>query len=245
MKILAATLALAAAAAQQDAKTLEVKESLERDYSFSVIAGDGKPEPSGISGKKPMEKPYSETVRSLDRLLRRLPQKLVSKLNIKSVVIMSDLKDGDKPVAGIAEWPRVKGEDCSAATIYLCTDFNSSDFEHAFFHEIFHLVDARYNSDDEDWAAFGSKYSERTVKVGEGLISDYAATAIEEDKAEMFAYMVLEMRSVAAQAKKDETLGKKLALIKRRCSDACSEIDDEFWDWMQKHKSGAWDSRNK
>jgi len=112
-------------------------------------------------------------------------------------------------------------------------------------HEFFHFLDERMRLLDRDpeWAALnpkdfhygsgGAKMRERGVgdltdKIP-GFLTRYATAAVEEDKAELFAHMIVDGDFVKAQMAKDPVLTQKVSLLRKRLANYLPEMGDSFW----------------
>ncbi len=115
-------------------------------------------------------------------------------------------------------------------------------------HEFFHVID---NCDDgqlyadEKWAALlpaGTRYGtggkDAQLDASMSLVDDslpgfltpYSMTAVEEDKAEMFAHLVVNGAMVEKRSGVDATIAAKARLMKALLRKFCPEMDDSFWD---------------
>jgi hypothetical protein len=112
-------------------------------------------------------------------------------------------------------------------------------------HEFFHMVDQRMRSlrRDQEWAKLnapdfqygtgGAKM--RTSGVGEltdkipGFLTMYGTSAIEEDKAELFAHMVVDGPYVKSRTRQDPILSAKVALLQARLAKFDPAMGDDFW----------------
>jgi hypothetical protein len=112
-------------------------------------------------------------------------------------------------------------------------------------HEFFHMMDERMGvmRKDPAWAALNPpsfKYGSggakmRTNGVGDlnsdipGFITKYGTSAIEEDKAELYAHLIIDPVFVANEAKSDPVLTKKIALLKSRMAKYHPTFSAKFW----------------
>jgi hypothetical protein len=112
-------------------------------------------------------------------------------------------------------------------------------------HEFFHMVDRRMDrlSRDAEWAKLnapgfrygsggaamrGSGVGDLTDKVT-GFVTRYGTSAVEEDKAELFAHMVVDGGYIKDRIAVDPILAAKVALLRRRLSNFDPSMGDEFW----------------
>ncbi len=154
---------------------------------------------------------------------------------LKEVVLGSNVRHNDSPVGGL----------CVAheGILYFAADKlkNWNGSRRTFHHELFHCLD--YHDDawkyfDPNWAALNEKsfnYSEANKNKQLpsvprlGFISNYAMTAVHEDKAELFGYMVVHHKSVREMAENDPILQAKIDYLKVLTKKACPDFDDYFW----------------
>lgn len=114
-------------------------------------------------------------------------------------------------------------------------------------HEFFHLID--YCDDGElyhdgRWEELnlaGFRYGTGGVNAQRdasgslineklpGFLNSYSTTGVEEDKAELFANLIVRGKLVAARAQSDPFLKAKIARLKELLQELCSDMGDEFW----------------
>jgi hypothetical protein len=112
-------------------------------------------------------------------------------------------------------------------------------------HEFFHMLDHRMGTvvRDPEWCALnavGFNYGSggktmRTNGVGNltaeipGFLTVYGTSAVEEDKAELYAHLIVSPRFANDQALKDPVLAAKIALLKKRLQEYSPCFDSDFW----------------
>jgi hypothetical protein len=114
-------------------------------------------------------------------------------------------------------------------------------------HDFFHMVDFRDDGKlykDDAWSALnpkGFKYGDggknwqhdgKTTNLTDkhpGFLTHYMTTGVEEDKAELFAQLLVRPSHVHARCNVDPVLRAKVARLKTTLADFCPEIDDAFW----------------
>lgn len=122
---------------------------------------------------------------------------------------------------------------------------NSNYQRNVVHHEYFHMVDQRQKRlyTDPEWAAlnppdfkYGSGGAQmRTSGAGSltdkipGFLTPYGTSGVEEDKAELFAHMIVDGEFVANRAKVDLVLEKKIEMLKKRLNEFDSSMGDSFW----------------
>ncbi|MBX3114372.1 MAG: hypothetical protein KF836_07375 [Fimbriimonadaceae bacterium] len=123
--------------------------------------------------------------------------------------------------------------------------YNSNYQRNVVHHEYFHMVDQREKRlyTDPEWASlnppdfkYGSGGAQmRTSGAGSltdkipGFLTLYGTSGVEEDKAELFAHMIVDGEFVANRAKLDPVLNKKIGLLKKRLTEFDSSMGDLFW----------------
>ena len=124
-------------------------------------------------------------------------------------------------------------------------------------HEFFHIIDWRDDGklyQDKKWARLnpnGFRYRaggaaaqtdpKESLTTGKlpGFLSKYSTAGVEEDKAEVFAHMMVDYASVWKRAEEDAVLEKKVRRMKSLLNRFSRSMNAEFW--KQRAKSGAGD----
>ncbi len=73
--------------------------------------------------------------------------------------------------------------------------------------------------------AWGSLISDKRP----GFLNTYSTTGVEEDKAELFANLIVLGKLLAERAQSDPVLKAKIERMKELLQDFCADIDDQFW----------------
>lgn len=115
-------------------------------------------------------------------------------------------------------------------------------------HECFHVVDYRDDGEvyrDDGWLAlhpkgfqYGTGGRNAQGQAGTSLLTDkypgflnhYSTTGVEEDKAELFANLIVEPAHVAARMKADPVIAAKVERMKTLLAEFCPELDEAFWE---------------
>jgi hypothetical protein len=115
-------------------------------------------------------------------------------------------------------------------------------------HEFFHVIDYRDDGNvysDDRWAAlnpvnvrYGSggraaqTDSDTSVLTDKypGFLNHYGTTGVEEDKAEMFANLIVDLEYVETRAMSDAIIAAKVKCMKELLVRFCPEMNDEFWE---------------
>ena len=168
---------------------------------------------------------------------------------LKRIVICEDLSfDGQR---------RSAVPDFEHLTLYL--DAKRGDYHPVYqrkviHHEFFHLVDFADDGkvyEDPNWNSLnsadfrygaGGKNSQDNASTSvltnlyPGFLNHYSTTGIEEDKAEIFANLMVEPQYISTHAKSDSVLGKKVESLKALLIRFCPEVNTDFWKKLDKRK---------
>lgn len=147
----------------------------------------------------------------------KYPPAFLLEVQLQRIVLCSDLSLTGRRSAGLA--------DHESRTIYLDVSpyvVGSSLLETTLHHELFHLIDGpRWN--DEAWLAcnpptfvFPPEGLPLAETPPEGFVSSYATTAPWEDKAELFAAVMVDPVGTLRKSECDGILRRKLALMRSR-----------------------------
>jgi hypothetical protein len=177
------------------------------------------------------------------------PQDLVQRSQLKCVVLCSELSFAGQRRNAIPDYEH--------DTLYL--DVNRGTYSKTYLrkvihHEFFHIIDYRDDGNvyqDERWMSLNPakfKYGsggrdaqdlqETSVLTDKcpGFLNHYSTTAVEEDKAEVFANLIVDLEYVKDRAKKDRVLNAKVERMKELLAKFCPEISDKFWEKIRKMK---------
>ena len=120
-------------------------------------------------------------------------------------------------------------------------------------HEFFHIIDYRDDGllyRDDSWAALNSKdfnYGAGGRNVQDmpstsvltskytGFLNHYSTTGVEEDKAEVFANLMVPTAKTRARFQDDSVLAQKAVAMKRVLRQFCPELNQEFWQRVEKY----------
>jgi hypothetical protein len=175
------------------------------------------------------------------------PAALVKRAHLKRVVLCNEV--------AFAGQRRNAVPDFEHDTLYLDVSrgaYNRSYLRKVLHHEFFHIVDYRDDGSvykDEQWAALNPpnfKYGSGGRNAQDmpdtslltdkypGFLNHYSTTGVEEDKAELFANMLVEPAYVESRMKKDAVLRSKVMLMRRLLAGFCPDMNDAFWDKLRR-----------
>ncbi len=160
--------------------------------------------------------------KTIDAALLKIPRPVLEKLNLKYLVLCDGAESRGKKIGGIPIPPlnllmlSVAGTD-------------SNHFQHLVIHELYHFIEYRFNAfEDATWKkqfprGYKNSYegiNKKTV-IGQtnlGFINDYARSFPHEDRAELFASLLINPGKLIGYANKnnDILLKKKIQFIKEK-----------------------------
>lgn len=157
--------------------------------------------------------------------LARLPDVSFRKLHLRYVILCSEARAGEQRIGGIPVPPLdLLMLNVGAAGI------DPAGLQHLALHELFHLVEYRDGSHrDADWdtrfgAGYANSYTGRMHQgaVGSGargFLNSYSETFPQEERAELFASLLLDGPAVAAHvnAMRDQVLKDKILFLIAKC----------------------------
>ena len=209
--------------------------SFQKKFGNRPIAVRQKLSNNSIGGYFPNSRTAEKSAERFYKILDYLPEDLIRKTKLKYVTFLRDLKLNGQYAGGVA----------SGDTIYLPVDFTTKTV----FHEFFHIFDPK--SKDKKWCDLnekkfiytGSKFykvemnskDKRQVKknkrnndIRDDFVSEYAMSFEHEDRAETFAYMIVEGKKFLKRTKNPVMKAKMeyiMALFIER-----KLLSQEFWD---------------
>ena len=192
-----------------------------------------------IEGRAPNPVAAEKLAAYIEEWLRLLPDELLTTMQLDRFLVCSQLSFAGELRNAVPIFDTVE----LAYDVELVM-LGPSFARHVFFHELYHMIDWLDDYQlDVDWAwarsnPAGTKYGEGGAasrkapafhRPRPGFVSWYAGSAIEEDKAELFAVLMTQPRRLSTRMEKDPVLQAKVALLKKRLKDYCSACDDAWW----------------
>ena len=231
--------------AQEVAATTSMVEGFESRYGVSVVWQQ--PEfPVAVTGGKITGNGSGQAgIRYLPLLVREFsvyPVAFIKRSQLKRIVVCKDLAFEGQHRAAIPDF--------AGNTLYLDCQRgqHSATYQRSVIHhEFFHLVDYRDDGlvyQDESWSALNRpnfKYGKggRAVqndlsqsairKPTAGFLTNYSMSGVEEDKAELFAHLIVNAKTVELAQASDEVLDSKVAQLKAGLRSFCEQLDAAFW----------------
>lgn len=179
------------------------------------------------------------------------PPGLVKRVRLRRIVLCEQLS--------FAGQRRNAVPDFEHDTLYLDVSRGASNplyLRKVVHHEFFHMIDNRDDGllyQDERWKALnhdsfrygnGGRESQNLASTSvltedfPGFLNHYSTTGVEEDKAEMFANLIVEPNYVRKRTAMDPVLAGKAVQMKQLLRDFCPEMDDAFWERIATNPRG-------
>ena len=200
-----------------------------------------------ISGSFPSSSVVAKSAERFYKALEYLPPDLIKKSGLKYVTFLRNLKLNGQPAGGAA----------GGGVIYLPPDFA----EKTVYHEFFHIFEK--SRKNETWCKFnppgfrytgnqfyGSKFSKKEQKqirknirkddVQEAFVSTYAMSAEGEDRAETFAFMIVEGKRFLKRTK-NPVMKMKMEYIMELFIQR-DLLNKQFW---EQHFDGKFNSKKR
>ena len=219
-------------------------EVIARDPGFPVRASYG-----AIAGRAAARESLDSYAGLFAVEFGRYPVELVRRAKVRRVVLCDDLTFAGQRRNAVPDWEH--------DTLYLDISrgaYNQPYLRKVIHHEFFHLVD--FHDDgviyrDPAWAALNAatfRYGAggRTQQeVGPtsvlsdkvpGFLNHYSTLGVEEDKAELFANLMVDPAHVAARAGADPILAAKAARLKDLLARFAPAVDAAFWDEARRNE---------
>jgi hypothetical protein len=156
---------------------------------------------------------------SVAEALQYLPDTAFARLRLRYVVLCGFATAAGQSIGGIPVPP--------LDLLMLDASGSAGNLQHTTLHELYHLFEYRIGSfSDAAWSGQFEGYSNsypgllRRSPVGSGragFINSYGESHPHEERAELFAFMLLSPAAVAAQAARDPVLRRKTEYIADKC----------------------------
>lgn len=181
------------------------------------------------------------------------PTSFVKKTRLRRIVLCRDLRFDRERQEAVPDYVH--------NTLYLDVTSGEKDLEYRrliIHREFFHIVDFR----DDGWVfsdvrwerinpkafqygrqrGFAMKPDPRGSVITDsipGFLTPRARTGVAQDKAEVFAHLILHPSLVKDRARKDEFVGRKVARMKRLLARFCPDMGASFWTGIQTRESSS------
>lgn len=221
-------------------------DAFERDYATKVIVQNSEidvPISGGkISASAAANAGQQRYVQMVIREFRIYPRQFIKAARLKRIVICSKLAFNGQLRAAIPDF--------ASGTLYLDQNrgAGSGNYQQAVVHhEFFHLVDFQDDGivyEDTHWKtlnasrfSYGSGGASVQQDSGQsgfrkptnGFLTKYSTAGVEEDKAELFAHLIVSPKVVANAVESDQILDQKVATLKALMQRFCPELNERFW----------------
>ncbi len=226
-------------------------EEMAQHYQLEIKTSDQFPIRGhhGVIDAKPAGGTLTRYVRIFSVEFGLYPREFVEKTKLKRIVLCEDLAFNGQPRNAVPDFEH--------DTLYLeikrgidAVDYMRKVIHHDFFHIVDWRDDALVYRDDA-WSKLNRpdfRYGNGGINAQDnpltsvlsnkypGFLNHYSTTGVEEDKAELFANLVVNRRRVDNMADKDEILTKKIEFLKQMLVAFSPTIDEEFWNEVSKSR---------
>lgn len=195
-----------------------------------------------LAGKPASDRQIDRYLRLLGVEMAKYPRELIDRIGLRRIVLCRDLRLGAQPRAAVPL--RDHG---SMHFDVVAGDFSRNYQRIVVHHELMHVIDERDDGrayEDPAWAALNEKefrYGNGGINAQNdpkaslhmtgvaGFLTSYSTSAIEEDKAELFARLMVEPGYVARRADEDAILRSKIVRLKELLAAFCPQFDERVW----------------
>lgn len=229
------------------ANTLEELGRIAKVYQFEIVtAGERFPVKSTygvIDGQNAERTALDRYVDLFAPEFTLYPADLVKRSQLKRIVLCQKLSFAGQLRNAIPDYEH--------DTLYLEVDrgaYNKGYLRKVIHHEFFHIIDYRDDGrvyQDDPWGELNPpkfQYGKGGRNVQDinttsvltdkfpGFLNHYSTTGVEEDKAEIFANLIVEAAHVQARAKRDAVLKAKVERMKELLVTFSPEMNEKFWE---------------
>jgi len=202
----------------------------ERDFLLELFHGP-------VTGRPPPVAAAAAAATVVAGELGRFPPRALRGARFRRVLLCAKLAEGGAPIPSLPNYQQTLLLDVASPPEFL---------RRLLHHELLHFID--FADDDQvlvdpAWEALNERYfvygvggramrepgSSRLARDLPGFVSRYATAALEEDKAEVFSFLMTAPGDVAALAAADPVLRRKVAAIERQVGAAVPALDERFF----------------
>lgn len=215
-------------------------------YGLEIVCADESFSKPVTAGRPKCDPPLTADLLTFVPLFARefslYPVEFVRKAKLSRVVLCTNLSVREGGAAALA--------DCALGTMYIDVSLARPESARyaciAVHHELFHQVDFADDGDiidDPGWLSLNpaefvycqliandlAPHSSEFSETSPGFVTRYCLTALAEDKAEVFAHLIVDGAYMDARAKADPLLNAKITTMKRPIAAFCPEMGSDFW----------------
>lgn len=220
---------------------------LERDYALTVDYETPtlpvETSHGAITGVRSNRRELSSYAELFVDEFRRYPAEAVAKTGIKRIVLCKDLAFAGEPRAAIPDYDHTVMYYDTVRAAYSAV-YQRATIHHEFFHMIDWKDDHRVY-EDAAWSALnraGFTYGKKHVRGVDrslwgrlddsldGFLNRYAMTGVQEDKAEVFCYLMFDPGRMAERGKSDPVMARKIESMKRLTQSFSPSMGPAYWD---------------
>ena len=228
---------------------------LERTYAIEIVATNPsfpvKQTYGVIDGKRADLKELESYISLFAPEFSIYPQSLVKLVQLKRVVLCKELSFAGQRRNAIPDFEH--------DTLYLDAirgAYSRPYMRKVMHHEFFHIIDWRDDGklyQDDVWSALNPrsfKYGSGGINAQDkafssiltdrfpGFLNYYSTTGVEEDKAELFANLIVDPVYVGSRVKQDEVLSAKVKMLMGLLKSFCPDLNDQFWKQLKSARTG-------
>jgi hypothetical protein len=216
--------------------------ALEKKYGVRVVTRDVQPTGDRIHATACIPEELARYTPLFAAEFGLYPADVIRRAQLERIVLCKDLSYGGQLRGAI---PDFEGK-----TLYLDAVRGiekSTYLRKVIHHDFFHMIDYRDDGNlysDKQWEALnpagfhygtgganaqGDPLSSVLTDRYPGFLNSYSKTGVEEDKAEMFANLMVEPNYVERRCRSDSVVRTKVAALKRLLARFSAEVDEQFW----------------
>jgi hypothetical protein len=200
-------------------------------HAFVLDLGGGR-----LKGRAPRPVLVSAVARIVAAQLERYPREFVQAIHLRRVILCEGLAEGDRAIPSLPNYEH---------SLFLDVDAPHAFIERLVHHETYHFADFADDGSlgrDPAWARLNDRWfvygtggrfmrdpgSASLSAELPGFLSRYATSALEEDKAETFAFSMTAPGGVTAIAAKDAVVRSKVELLRKEVARFCPGMRGRF-----------------
>jgi hypothetical protein len=211
-------------------------------YSIELeVLVEDEPENQGtVSGKKISEKGLDFLVPMMIVEFSLYPSSIINKIEIKALTLGEEFYVGGQYRAAVPDWFDFK---MKYASKDILPDYIAKGVHHEIYHYFDYKIDGKIYGGDPDWERLnfdgfsylsaGKNYTDPIMDEQPipGFFNFYSKTAVEEDKAEVFKYLVVEYDKIISH--EDPIIVSKALFLKEEMENWDSHVTEEWWEYLR------------
>lgn len=210
------------------------------NLELEVLLENEQPNSGTIAGAKISEKGLDFIVPLMICEFSLYPASIINKIGIKALTLGDEFFVGGQARSAVPDWFDFK---MKYGAKQILPDYMTKVVHHEIYHYFDFIIDGKILGGDPEWEKLNEKgfkylsagkdYRDPVMEKPKvkGFFNFYSTTAVEEDKAEVFKYLICETDKILSHD--DPIIVSKAIFLKEEFENWDDSVDEEYWNYLR------------